>query len=46
MALLDLRGGFIYQHKPSIFPEGELTDTEALLWELYYREKNARAKNG
>jgi hypothetical protein len=42
MALLDLRGGFLYQHKPSLFPEGELTDTETLLWELYYKDKHAQ----
>lgn len=44
MALLDLRGGYLYQHKPSLFPEGELTGTESLLWELYYKDKNARTK--
>ena len=42
MSLLDLRGGFLYQHKQSLFPEGEVTGTELLLWEMYYREKEAR----
>jgi len=42
MALLDLRGGYLYQHRPSLFPAGELTGTEALLWELYYQDKNER----
>lgn len=44
MALLDLRGGYLYQHKASLFPSGEITGTEQLLWELYYTEKNARNK--
>lgn len=44
MALLELRGGYLYQHKPSLFPGGELTGTELLLWEIYYHERNNRAK--
>lgn len=44
MALLDLRGGFLYQHKPSLFPDGEITEIEMALWELYYHEKNQRIK--
>lgn len=43
MTLLDLRGGYLYQHKPSLFPGGEITGTEIVLWELYYREKNLRS---
>jgi len=42
MALLDVRGGYLYQHKPSLFPGGEITGTEQVLWELYYHEKNQR----
>jgi hypothetical protein len=44
MALLDLRGGFLYEHKPSLFPGGEITPTEMALWELYYSEKVKRQK--
>jgi len=44
MALLDLRGGYLYQHKSSLFPEGEMTETELLLWELYYLDKEANRK--
>lgn len=39
MALLDLRGGFLYQHRSDLFPQGFLTETESALWELYYYEK-------
>lgn len=42
MALLDLRGGYLYEHKKSLFPGGEITGTEMLLWELYYQDKNKR----
>jgi hypothetical protein len=42
MALLDLRGGYLYQHKQSLFPGGEITGTELVLWELYYHDKNKR----
>ena len=42
MALLDLRGGYLYQHKPSLFPGGEITPTEIALWDLYYGDKNKR----
>lgn len=44
MALLELRGGYLYEHKRSLFPEGEVTETELLLWEWHYHEKNQRAK--
>ena len=40
MCLLDLKGGYLYEHKRSLFPEGEITGTELVLWELYYHEKN------
>jgi len=42
MALLDLRGGYLYEHKQSLFPGGEITGTELVLWELYYYEKKQR----
>lgn len=44
MALLDLRGGYLYQTNPALFPEGQLTGTEVLLWEWYYRDKAANMK--
>jgi len=44
MALLDLRGGYLFQTMPSLFPEGELTGTEVLLWEMYYTEKKGRSR--
>lgn len=37
-----MRGGFLYEHRPDLFPEGQLTDTELELWAMYYRERNER----
>ncbi len=45
MGLLDKRGAFIYQVRPSLFPEGELTATEMLLWNWFYEEKNEQLKS-
>jgi len=42
LVLLGMRGQFLFQVKPSLFPEGELTPTEVLLWEMYYKDKNER----
>lgn len=39
MSLLDLRGGYLYQHRPDHFPEGFLTDVEFELWCIYYQQK-------
>lgn len=46
MALLDLQGAgrFLFDVLPSEFPGGQLTETEVLLWELYYKEKAERLK--
>jgi hypothetical protein len=44
MYLIEKHGGYLYQHKPSFFPEGEITGTELLLWEMHYKERNAQAK--
>lgn len=45
MAMLDYRasGRFLFEVCPDMFPEGQLTETEILLWELYYIEKQANA---
>lgn len=41
MALIDKRGGFLYEHRPDVIPQGFLTDEEVALWAVYY-EKRAR----
>ncbi len=45
MTLCDLRGKLLFEVSPSLFSEGELGETEMLLWELYYREKKERAEH-
>jgi len=45
LVLLDMRNQFLFQVRPSLFPEGELTPTEVLLWELYYTDKKDK-ENG
>jgi hypothetical protein len=44
MVLCDMKGKFLYEVKPSLFPEGELTETEIQLWAMFYEEKNNRKK--
>jgi len=41
MTLLEIKGGNLYEHRPDLFPEGFLTDTECELWVLYYKHKKA-----
>lgn len=40
-----MRGGYLYQHRPDVFPQGRLTDEELTLWAVYYemREEERRA---
>lgn len=44
MSLADLKGNYLFQTRPDIFPEGFLTVTEIELWDMYYKEKNAVVK--
>lgn len=37
--LLGLRGGYLYEHRPDVFPEGYLTSMEIALWARYFDEK-------
>jgi len=34
-----IHGKFLYEMRPDIFPEGYLTNTEQLLWGLFYADK-------
>jgi len=42
MQLLDLRGGYLYQHCPDVFPQGRMTLDELALWSAYYEDKSAK----
>lgn len=45
MTLLSARGGYLYQHRPDLFPQGFLTDEELALWAAYYEQRNAERKH-
>lgn len=44
MHMLELRGGYLYQHRPDVVPQGFMTDEEMALWAAYYAIRNERAK--
>jgi hypothetical protein len=44
MTLCERRGGFLYQHRPDVIPQGFLTDEELSLWAAYYERKATEAK--
>ncbi len=44
MAMIEQRGGFLYQHRPDVIPQGFVTDEETTLWAAYYHHKAQRAK--
>lgn len=46
MQLLELRGGYLYEHRPDIVPHGYLTDYELCLWSVYYDTKAKERKGG
>lgn len=44
MRLAEQRGGFLYQHRPDVIPQGWQTDEEVALWVAYYEMRAAEAK--
>lgn len=40
MSLCELRGGYLFQVRPDMFPQGFLTDKELAYWIAYYEIKN------
>ena len=41
MSLIHLRGGYLYQHRPDVIPQGFLTPEEIALWAAYYERKDS-----
>ena len=39
LQLCEARGGFLYQHRPDLFPQGWLTPDEIALWAMWYESK-------
>ena len=44
MQVLELRGGYLYEHRPDVMPHGRLTGEEAALWVAYFEIRAERAK--
>lgn len=38
------RNRFLFEARPDLFPEGYLTETEMVIWGIYYRERNESQK--
>ena len=43
--LCAVRGRFLFEARPDIFPEGYLTGCEIELWALYHGELNEKSKH-
>ena len=41
MRLLDMRGGYLHEHRPDVITQGYITDEELALWTAYYERKKA-----
>lgn len=39
MSFAEMRGGFLFQLRPDIIPQGYLTDEELAYWTVYYESK-------
>jgi hypothetical protein len=46
MKLLEMRGGFLHEHRPDVIPQGFVTDEELALWTAYYERKAAESNHG
>jgi len=46
MAMIDKRGGFLYEHRPDVIPQGFVTEEEVTLWCAYYERRKMEAKSG
>lgn len=45
MMVLDMRGGYLYEHRPDVIPHGRLTDEEIALWAAYKDMRKAEEKD-
>jgi hypothetical protein len=44
MILIEKRGGFLWQHRPDVIPQGFVTDEEISLWGAFYEMRAREAK--
>lgn len=43
MQVIEMRGGYLYQHRPDIVPNGYLCDEELALWAAFHELRAERA---
>jgi hypothetical protein len=43
--MLEMRGGYLYQHRPDVIPQGRLTDEEVCLWAAF-RSRRDKEEGG
>jgi hypothetical protein len=46
MRLLEMRGGFLHQHRPDVIPQGFMTEEEVSLWAAYYERRDREKPHG
>ena len=47
MRLIEVRGGFLHEHRPDVIPQGFVTDEELALWAVFYeRREHEKKRNG
>jgi hypothetical protein len=46
MRIAEQRGGYLYQVRPDVIPQGWMTDEELSLWAAYYERRAQEAKHG
>ena len=43
MQVIEMRGGYLYQHRPDVVPTGYLSDDELSLWAAFYEIRAERS---
>lgn len=46
MRFIKQRGGYLYQHRPDVIPQGWMTPDEMALWAAFFEREKQEAKNG
>ena len=46
MRIAEQRGGYLYQMRPDVIPQGWMTNEELALWAAYYERRAKEAKHG
>jgi hypothetical protein len=42
MQVIEMRGGYLYQHRPDVITQGFVTDEEIALWAAYWEQRGAK----